>query len=225
MILGMTVGPQALAARAVERQCGRIHEDQRQVGEQVAPACEQTLLDLILHAARREIALCGRIELLAQPGHRPVEMVQTQIVDPGDGIVSHPLLARAVRARDEQPVQDADEHRPLERELEAAAIHELVHHLAQPQPLPQPSEQQRPADADTGETARFHVREHHRPLGMARQRGDQAIELAAGVKDVLAAEGADGALTYPLSLANALDEVEISLPPGDLFADEHSDVV
>ena len=45
-----------------------------------------------------------------------------------------------------------------------------------------------------GETTRLHVRQHHRPLGMTRQRGDQAVELAAGVEGVLAAERADRAL-------------------------------
>ena len=122
-------------------------------------------------------------------------------------------------------MQHADEHRPLECELEAAAIQEIVHHLAQPQLLPQPPEQQRSADADTGKTPRLDVGKHHRPLGMACQRGDQPVELAAGVQDVLAAEGADGALADALSLADALDEVEIAVPPGDFLADEHSYVV
>ena len=56
---------------------------------------------------------------------------------------------------------------------------------------------------------------------MARQRGDQPVELAAGVEDVLTAEGADRALAYLLALADALDEVGVAVPPGDLFADEH----
>ena len=122
-------------------------------------------------------------------------------------------------------MQDADEDRPLDDELEAAPIQQIVHHLAQPQPLPEPPEQKRPADADAGEAARLHVRQHHRPLGMARQRGDQPVELAAGVESVLAAERADGALAYPHSLADTLDEVEIAVPPGELLADEHRDVV
>ena len=121
----MAVRPQALAARAVEAQRSRIHEDQRQVGEQVALALEQTLLDLVLDAARREFAVCDGLQLLAQPGHCPIEVVKAQIVDPGDGVVAHPLLARAVRAKDEQLVQHADEDRPLERELETAAIQEI----------------------------------------------------------------------------------------------------
>ena len=122
-------------------------------------------------------------------------------------------------------MQDAHEHRPLEGELEAAPLQQLVHHRTQPQPLPQAPEQQRSADANAGEATRLHVREHHRPLGIARQRGDQPVELAAGVQSVLAAEGADGALAYPLALADALDEVQIAVPPGDLLADEHFGVV
>ena len=183
------------------------------------PAREQPLLDPVLHAARRELALRRRRQLLAQPRYRPIEVVQAQIGRARDGVVDHPLLARAVRTGDEQPVQHADEDRPLEGELEAAAIHELVHHAAQPQPLPEPPEQQGPADADAGEAARLHVRQHHRPLGMACQRGDQPVELAARVEDVLAAKRADGALAYPLSLPDALHEVEISMTAGDLLAD------
>ena len=49
---------------------------------------------------------------------------------------------------------------------------------------------------------------HHRPLGMGRQRGDQAVEFATGVQDVIATESADGALPYLLSLADTLDEVD-----------------
>ena len=225
VVLGMAVRPQAVAARAVERQRRGVHEDQRQVGEEIPPALEQTLLDRVLHAARREIAVSGRLQLLAQPGHRPIEVVQTQVGRAGDGVVDHPLLARAVGARDEQAVQDADKDRPLEGELEAAPVQQIVHHRAQSQPFPEPSEQQWPADADAGESAGLHVRQHHRPLGMARQRGDQPVELAAGVEDILAAERADGALAHPLALADALDEVEVAVPPGDLLADEHRSVV
>ena len=39
---------QRLAALAVERQAGRIHEHGREIGEEVTPAIEQLLLDDIL---------------------------------------------------------------------------------------------------------------------------------------------------------------------------------
>ena len=38
--------------------------------------------------AWRELALSGRLELLAQPSHRPIQVVQAQIVDPRDGVVA-----------------------------------------------------------------------------------------------------------------------------------------
>ena len=122
-------------------------------------------------------------------------------------------------------MQDARKDRPLDRKRETAARQQIVYDIVQAQPLPQPPEQQRPADADAVETPRLHVRQHHRPLGMARKRSNQPVELAARLKGVLAAERAEGASAYPLALADALDEVEIAVPSGDLFADEHSVVV
>jgi len=105
-------------------------------------------------------------------------------------------------------VQDARKDRPLDRKRETAARQQIVYDIVQAQPLPQPPEQQRPADADAVETPRLHVRQHHRPLGMARKRGDQSIEHAAGLKGVLATESADSALAYALALADALDKIE-----------------
>ena len=45
---------QRLTALAVERQAGRVREHGREIGEQVAPAIEQLLLDHVLDAARRQ---------------------------------------------------------------------------------------------------------------------------------------------------------------------------
>ena len=70
-------------------------QHQRQVGEPVTPALEQTFLDLVLHEARREITFSAWFELIAQP-----------------------------------------------------------------QPLPEPPEQERSAEADAGEIAGFHVVRH-----------------------------------------------------------------
>ena len=70
--------------------------------------------------------------------------MQAQTGIAGDGVVDHLLLARAVRAGDEQVVQDADEERPLDGESEATSVQQIVHHRAQPQPLPEPSEQKGP---------------------------------------------------------------------------------
>ncbi len=227
MVLRVAVRPQLLTARAVEGQRRGVHEHQRQVGEQVATTLEQPFLHRVLHAARRQTAFRHRLQFLAEPCHRPVEMVQPQPLHPLDGVVRHPFLAGPIRARHEQPVKHAHEHRALDIEPEPATVQKLLHHLAQPQPLPQATEQQRTADAGAGERACLHLRQHQRLrlLRMARQRGDQPVEFAARLQHVLAAERADRALAHPLAFADALHEVEVAVPPGDLFAHEHDRVV
>src|SRR5499427_10522905 len=105
MILAISVAAERLPARALEVQTGRIHEHQVEASEQVAPMREQTLLDYILEAARRErrstvLLLCR--QLLTKPGHRPIEMVQIERFDVGDGIVFTPAIRRPVRATHEQ---------------------------------------------------------------------------------------------------------------------------
>jgi len=72
MVLGVAISPQAVAAGAVKRQTGRVHEDQRQIAKQIAAALEQTLLEKVLDAARRQRAGSGGGDLLAEPRHCPV---------------------------------------------------------------------------------------------------------------------------------------------------------
>ena len=225
MVLRVAVRPQRLAARAVERQRRGVHEHQRQVGEQVPPVLEQTLLHRILHAARRKRARRRRLQLLPEPGHRPIQLMKPQPLGPLDRVVGHPLLARPVRARHEQTVQNAHEHRPLDGEPEAPPVQKLLHDSAQAQPIPQPTEQQRTADPHAGQRARLHVLQHHGPFRMARQGRDQTVELPARLQYVLAAKRADRALAHPLALAHALDEIEIAVAPGGRFAHEHDRVV
>ena len=52
-----------------------------------------------------------------------------------------------------------------------------------------------------------------RPLGMARQGGDQPVEFDARLQYVLAPERPDRALTHPLAFADALHEVEVAVAP------------
>src|SRR5208282_893078 len=84
---------QSLATSAFEVQRRRIHEHNGQIGEQITPASKQSLLDEILDAARsqRPSRLLRRRKLLAEPHHRPIEMMQLQIADPLDAIVVTPI--------------------------------------------------------------------------------------------------------------------------------------
>ena len=140
------MGSQRLAPSPLEAQRGRVHEHKPELAEEIPPALEQRLLDRILHAARRKSAVCRRLGLLTEPGHRPIEMVQAQIVDPRDGVVDRPLLARAVRARDHEPVKHRNKHRPFHLEAEAAPGNKRGHHSPAAALLPQPTERQRRAD-------------------------------------------------------------------------------
>ena len=174
------MSPQRLAARAFEAQRGRVHEHKPELAEEVAPALEQRLLDQILHAARRQVALCGRLDLLAEPGHRPVEAVKRKTVCTRDGVVRHPVHTGAVRARDHEAVKHRNEHRPFHLEAEAAPANKLGHHRPAAALLPQTPEQQRRAD-----TAHLEARiplldgaQHQGALGETAERGDQPVQRA-----------------------------------------------
>jgi hypothetical protein len=91
--------------------------------------------------------------------------------------------------------------------------------------LPQPSEQQGRADPPADQAVRVAVRDlrqHHRPLGKALNRGGQPLELAARYDRVLATEVLDDPLLRPHALAHALDEVEVGVAVDGLLAQEHA---
>ena len=87
MVLAVAVLAQRLPARAFEVEAGGVHEHQVEPREQVAATREQPLLHHVLQATRGErraaILLLFR-QFLAQPGHRPIEMMQIKPLDAGD---------------------------------------------------------------------------------------------------------------------------------------------
>jgi hypothetical protein len=77
VVFGVTAAAELGAALALGGQAGGVHEDDAELGKQVAPAGEQLLLDDILAAARRQFAGPGLIaDRLTQPRHGAVEMMQ-----------------------------------------------------------------------------------------------------------------------------------------------------
>jgi hypothetical protein len=164
VILGVAVGTEALTTRPLEREGRGIHEHNREIGKQVAPPFEQLLLDQVLDAAWGQITLGGRLHLLAEPGHGPIEVMQSQIAGAGDGVVGHPLLTAPVGAGYEQSVQDTDEDGPLDCEREAPATEQIRQDIGDPEPLPQPPEEERPPDAGASNSAGLHLGENHGPF-------------------------------------------------------------
>ncbi len=121
-------------------------------------------------------------------------------------------------------MQHGQEHRALDRELEAACGQQAFHHGAATALLPQPFEQQRRADAPTRQVRHAAVldqRQDHRALRQPGGRARQTIEIAAGLDHFLAAEIADDALLGLAVLANGLDQIEIAVGADSLLADEH----
>jgi hypothetical protein len=133
VILGIALGAERRTARAGETERRRIHENNRQLSEQVAPTLEQPFFDQVLDRARCErrriLLLLGR-QFLAQPRHGPIQMMQRQFPGPGDLVVGHPLLAGTVRTRDHDPVQHGGEHGAFRRELERTAGKKIGDHGA-----------------------------------------------------------------------------------------------
>jgi hypothetical protein len=62
---------------------------------------KQFLLDDVLQATRREgrgavLLIFG--QLLAKPGHRPVEVMQVEVLDPIDPVILPPAVRRSIGA-------------------------------------------------------------------------------------------------------------------------------
>ena len=125
MVLGEAAPSEHLAAPAPGLDPGArgVHEHDVERGEQIAPAGEQLLLQNVLHAARRKrrraVLLVFR-QLLAQPRHRAIKMMQLDPADAVDAVVLAPAVGGAVRAATDETVQHGQERRAPQREVMAA---------------------------------------------------------------------------------------------------------
>ena len=88
-----------------------IEKNQIQTGEQIPLIEENRLLDQILvtpDSKQRGGLLI--IDRFSQKSHRPVKMMQIQLLCVADVVVSAPLFAKAIRARYHQPVQNSQKN-------------------------------------------------------------------------------------------------------------------
>src|SRR5271166_6860305 len=107
MVLGEAAPPERLTARALEIEACRVHEHQIERAEQIPPPCEKVLFQDVLQAARREVrgaVLLAFAKLLAEPGHRAIQMMQVQAVRALDPIIVPPTVRRPVRAAGKQEI-------------------------------------------------------------------------------------------------------------------------
>ena len=188
---------------------------------------EQSLLHHVLHTARRErraavLLLLG--QLLAQPGHRPVEMMQIEPLDADDGVILAPAIRGAVGAADEQPVQHREEHGALKRKTVLAFARQLGDHRPAAGLLPQPLEHQRRPDATDRNLDRGIIagRAQHHGFGRkARTRTHQPLQLAARLQLLETPERGDHLLAHLVAVAVALDDLQIGAAGRGLAAEVH----
>ena len=227
MVLAVAVLAQRLAAGALEVQAGGVHEHQVEPREQVAPMREQPLLHHVLQAARGErraaILLLLR-QFLAQPRHRPIEMMQIEPLDAGDGVILAPAIGGAIGAAHEQPVQHGEEHRALQRKAVLALARQLRDHRPAAGLFPQPLEHQRRPDATDCDLDRRIIAgraQHHRLGRKARTRAHQPLQLTARLQLVETPERGDHLLAHLVAVAAALDDLQIGAPGRGLAAEVH----
>src|SRR5262249_17301248 len=81
VILAMAALANGFSSLSLEVDAGGVEEDELEFGEQITPVGEQPLFDQVLGAPRSERRLIGLLaagQLLPQPGHGPVEMMELQ---------------------------------------------------------------------------------------------------------------------------------------------------
>ena len=121
MVLALAVLTEGLAPVAGEEQRGGIEEHQVERGEQVAAPSEQRLLDEVLDAPRGRSVGFAFPELLTEPAHRAVQMLQLKRCGGVNGLVTPPLQGAAVGAGDHETVQHGHEHRAFDIEAMMAS--------------------------------------------------------------------------------------------------------
>src|SRR5208283_1347717 len=226
VVFGVAALAERLAALAVKRERGRVHEHGGEIAEQIAPFLEQPLLDRILDAARRERVIGLLLHLLAEPSHGAIEMMQIEPRRAGDVVVLHPRRAVAIGARDEEAMQRRNEHGALNGKLEGAVSEQIAENLRDAQPLPDFAKQQRAAEAlgrgrHRAALVLIEGGDQHHLVGELGARGEQRGERAGGFELVGAAERGDDTLAHGALDALVLDDLHVSAFAGLLEAEEH----
>ena len=185
VILAVASLTDRLSPLPLEVDRGRIEEDQLELSEQVTPSGEKCLLDQVLVAAGSERRLVGLFlawQFVAQPTHRPVEVMKLKNFASLDLVSLFPLVGCAIAAGVEEPVQDGEEDGPLHGKLEAAALENLLNHMLAAGQLPEPLEDQGRADVpdrDGRKPTLGMLGEQQDRAGQAGTRDEQGVELAA----------------------------------------------
>jgi hypothetical protein len=138
--------------------------------------------------------------------------MELQGVTPLDSVVLLPLVGGPVAARGEEAMQDGQEDRPLDVELEAASVQELVDGVLAPSLLPESLKDQGRPDApggDGGESSLGVGREQQYGLGQASPRGQQGVESSVLLELIESSRSGDDPLSGTSILPAVLNDLEV----------------
>ncbi len=121
---------------------------------------------MVPRSERRLTLLLVLGQLLAEPGHDPVEVMELYPIPPFDLVMRPPLVGSSVTAGGEPAVQDGQEDRSLDVEPEAAAVEELLDDPLAPRLSPEPLENEGRSDAAGGDGREL-------TLGVSREEEDR----------------------------------------------------
>src|ERR1019366_10018364 len=210
---------------------GGVEEHELKVSEEVAAVGEQVLFDAVLGAARRERRLTRLLvagQLLAEPGHGPVQVMELQGVAACDRVVGLPLVGGAVAAWVDEAMQDGEEDGPFDVELEAAFRQQLPDDPLAPGLLPEPLEDEDRPDVpggDGGELALGVCRHDQDVAAQSCAREREAIELPGLLELIESPQGGDDLFTGLTVFPAVLNDLEVGAWSGGLGTEEHGALV
>src|SRR5450830_1224250 len=231
VILGIAAPAERLPAGALEIETGRVHEHEIEFAEQVASAREQAFFNDVLEAARCKrgaVILFARRQLLAEPGHRPVEMMQVEPLDAVDPVILSPPIGRPVRSTGEQAMQHGEEDGTFERKPMLALPGELLDDGPASGLLPQPFEHQGGPDAShvSGDCGAVVDRiDDDRLGGEARAGSKKPFQLSARAQILDTPQRGDHLLADLRAVAVAFDDLQIGATAGGFLAEVHARLV
>jgi hypothetical protein len=125
-------------------------------------------------------------------------------------------------------MKNGEEDGPLDVELKAASLQQLLDHSLTPGLLPKPLEDKGRPDVPIGdrEELSFGVRrEHEDGLGESRAREEKGVELARLLEQIESPQCGDDALPWSPVLPAVFDDLEVGASTGLLGAEEHGALV
>jgi hypothetical protein len=149
MVLAVAALTDRLSASSLEVDRGRIEEDQLKLCEEITPTGEECLLNEVFVAPeskRRFVGLLLTWQLVTEPAHRPVEVMNLKILASHDLVVRFPRVRSAIAAGVKEPMQDSEKDGALDGELEAATMKQMLDHLLAAGLLPKSLEDQGRSD-------------------------------------------------------------------------------